>query len=326
MPGKNSGEVARSLWADRHGQRPPCLVFASVSHMALRAKKIALIGDLHGKWTAPDNEFFNDAAYDLLLFVGDLGSGTLRNELALIRLISEVRVPGLVLPGNNDAPFLGHLAAEFAHQNGALALREIIGAPRGAHLELCGYSNHELETDGALVTLIAGRPCAMGGSEFSFAQELSRNYGVTSLVDSTHRLKAQVDDARTDALIFLGHNGPFGLGGNAGDLWARDFSLPHAENPPLDWGDTDLADAVQHAKHQGRDVLGVIGGHMHRRPGDNDRFSVLRDGTLYVNPGVVPRIVSNSEGERHHFVELLIDLKSAEPRERFVAEERWVEV
>lgn len=296
--------------------------------MALYARKIALIGDLHGKWTARDNEFFNDAAYDLLLFVGDLGSGTLRNALSIIRLISEVRVPGLVLPGNNDAPYLAHLAAELAHQNGALALREIIGAHRAAHLEPCGYSNHELETDGGLITLIAARPCAMGGSEFSFPEELARNYGVTSLAESARRLKEQVEAATTDDVVFLGHNGPFGLGGSAGDLWARDFSLPvdPTSPAPLDWGDTDLADAVRHAQELGRDVLGVIAGHMHRRPGEKGRFTVFRDGITYVNPAVVPRIIASSESERHHFVELRFDLASTAPEQRITAEERWTEV
>lgn len=296
--------------------------------MALGARKIALIGDLHGKWTARDNEFFNDADYDLLLFVGDLGSGTLGNELSILRLISEVRVPGLVLPGNNDAPYLAHLAAELAHQNGALALQEIIEKKRAARLEPCGYSNHELETEGGIVTLITARPCAMGGSEFSFAQELARNYGVTSLGDSARRLKELVGAAKTDAVVFLGHNGPFGLGGNEGDLWARDFSLPAdpAHPAPDDWGDTDLADAVRHAQELGRDVLGVIAGHMHRRPGEKGRFTVFRDGITYVNPAVVPRIIASSESERHHFVELRFDLASTAPEQRITAEERWTEV
>lgn len=296
--------------------------------MALRARKIAVIGDLHGRWTARDNEYFDASSYDLLLFVGDLGSGTLGNELSIIRLISEVRIPGLVLPGNNDAPFLGPLAAELAHQSGGDALRELLGHAPATYLQPCGYSNHVLETEGGLVTLIAARPCAMGGSEFSFAPELARNYGVTSLTDSVRRLKEQVDEAETKAVLFLGHNGPFGLGGEAGDLWARDFPLPEdpTGGPPRDWGDTDLGDAIKYAKGQGRDVLGVIGGHMHRDPEKSECFLVERDGTIYLNPAVTHRITAGEEGERHHFVDLKLNPIGSEPSERFVAEERWVDL
>lgn len=303
--------------------------------MPLRADKIALIGDLHGTWNARDNDFFNEADYDLLLFVGDLGSGTLGNELSVIRLISHVRVPGLVLPGNNDAEYLGPLAAELAYQSGAGALRELAGIAPAAYLEPCGYSNHPLETEGGPVTLITARPCAMGGSEFSFAAELERNYGVASLKDSARRLKEQVDSAPTKTIIFLGHNGPFGLGGEAGDLWARDFPLPDGadSSPPLDWGDTDYREAIDYARSRGKEVLGVVGGHIHRMrqkgvsvPQKSSSFVVRREDILYVNPAVVPRIVTSEAGEFHHFVELRVNPRAADDSQRFIAEERWVEL
>ena len=41
--------------------------------MALRANKIAVLGDLHGKWNPLDNEYFDRADYELLIFVGALG-------------------------------------------------------------------------------------------------------------------------------------------------------------------------------------------------------------------------------------------------------------
>lgn len=343
--------------------------------MPLRADKIALIGDLHGIWNRRDNDFFNEADYNLLLFVGDLGSGTLGNELSILRLISHLRVPGLVLPGNNDAQYLGPLAAELAYQSGADALRELAGIAPAVYLEPCGYSNHQLETEGGPVTLIAARPCAMGGSEFSFAAELERNYDVASLKDSTRRLKEQVDSAPTMALVFLGHNGPFGLGGQPGDLWARDFALPGGteSNPPLDWGDTDYQEAIDYARSRGKEILGVVGGHMHRtrevtpdalvgsethqregvREADqlaenplssrashlsaehqqevsvsttNPSFAARRDGILYVNPAVVPRIVTCGAREFHHFVELRLNPRAPDESQKFVAEERWVEL
>ena len=83
--------------------------------------RIALIGDLHGSFDALDVAAFNDSDYDLLIFTGDLGSGTAKNGVEIARLLSGLHTPTIVMPGNNDAPFLAEIAAEFGHQ------RDVIG-------------------------------------------------------------------------------------------------------------------------------------------------------------------------------------------------------
>lgn len=154
--------------------------------------RIALIGDLHGSFDARDVAAFNEADYDLLIFTGDLGSGTAQNGLEIAKLVSRLTTPTIVMPGNNDAPFLAEIAAEFGHQRG---LSAILDLDRGMSLKrakviLCGYRLHRLPLPGLTLSVVTARPCAMGGGEFSFATEVSRAYGIASMEQSTERLLA----------------------------------------------------------------------------------------------------------------------------------------
>src|SRR5690606_4032080 len=141
---------------------------------------------------------------------------------------------------------------------------------------------------------------------------ISRVYGVSGIAASTERLKALVDSSRTTDLIFLAHNGPFGLGGEPRAMWGRDFSLGDTvrdEVAPNDWGDRDLQIAVDYARRSGKRVLAVIAGHMHRSPLRETRpLFQVRDQTIYLNAAVVPRIRSGKGGELHHHVQLSLDL------------------
>lgn len=294
--------------------------------MTLRGDKIAILGDLHGAWNQLDSEYFDESGHDLLLFVGDLGSGTLSNELQVLKRLAALNVAGLVLPGNNDAEFLPELAAELAHQAGRADVLRIMGRGGVTSVEPCGYSSHLLVTDSGEVTLIAARPCAMGGSVFSFGTEIERTHGVTGMRDSFHRLKRLVDESTTDALVFMAHNGPSGLGGSDSDPWHRDFPLhgDEAHTAPLDWGDKDLQEAIAYAQQVGKTVLAVIAGHMHRATSmDKRRFLVEKDGVLYVNPAVVPRIRATADGELHHYVELVLRPGARVGAERVSVREVW---
>jgi len=291
------------------------------------AKKIALIGDLHGQWNERDNEFFDRGDYDCLLFVGDLGTGTRKSGLEMIRSLSRLRVPGLVMPGNNDAEHLPELEAELAHQAGKNDLMQLVSGQSRAGIEPCGYSSHRLEVPGGEVTLIAGRPCAMGGSVFSFAAQLERSYGTASLEGSKANLRSLVDTASTEHLVFIGHNGPFGMGDGPEAMWGRDFDLPEEgdNTAPRDWGDSDLAHGIAYARQRDKTVLAVVAGHMHRRPRNTLRpLCSRREQTAFVNPAMVPRIQPGEDGELHHHVELSLDLRESEPEKRVRVVEKWV--
>lgn len=272
--------------------------------MALRGEKIAVLGDLHGKWNQRDNDYFDHAEYDLLIFVGDLGGGSTSSELDTIRRIQSLKVPALVMPGNNDAHYLDLLYGERPEVRAPAVTEEAMCKP-------CGYSTHLLETSGGELTILAGRPCAMGGSEFSFGRQLEKRYGVTGLDHSAGRLKRLVDECQTEAILFLAHNGPFGLGGGRGSPWARDFRLPEEleEDAPRDWGDRDLSSAIDYARARKKDVVAVIAGHMHRASrGSRGSVVTQQQGSSFINAAVVPRIVQSQIGERHHYIELTVTL------------------
>ncbi|HKU42217.1 MAG TPA: metallophosphoesterase, partial [Polyangiales bacterium] len=74
--------------------------------------RIAVIGDVHLAWDARDVAALDAAAYDLLLFVGDLAGYGAEGGVRVARSIAELRTPALVLPGNHDAVTTLQLGAE----------------------------------------------------------------------------------------------------------------------------------------------------------------------------------------------------------------------
>ena len=120
------------------------------------AFRVAIVGDIHGSWNEADVAYFNDSHYDLLLFVGDLGSGTLGGDLAVARSIARLALPSLVMPGNNDTIHFAQLAAEFIHQRGLIKLVSFGHQRRSRALanalgkvEMCGFSLHEFRPERA---------------------------------------------------------------------------------------------------------------------------------------------------------------------------------
>jgi uncharacterized protein (TIGR04168 family) len=284
--------------------------------------RIAVIGDLHGSWDEWDARYFSASEYDLLLFTGDLGSGTRDNGVRVARSIGRLAKPTYVIPGNNDVRHAPQIAAEIGHQRGLSALMQysVVGQARATasgQVRLCGYSVHALPLAGRTITLLAGRPHALGGGEFSFPERMLASYGVASMEDSTARLRALVESAPTRELLVLAHNGPSGLGAAPSDLWGCDF-----RDAPADWGDPDLAEALAHARRLDKRVLAVIAGHMHSpvRGGGPRAWQRRKEGTLYVNPARVPRIVEDERGRSRHHVVLELGAETVSARELLVRE------
>lgn len=254
---------------------------------------IALIGDVHSAWTADDTTFFNASRYPLLLVAGDLGGSEARDGLTIARMMAGLTRRTLVMPGNNDVREYAKIAAELTYRH---ARQELLDGTPGVGPRACGYSTHALRLGAVDLTVITGRPFAMGGCELSFPDELERSFGVSTLEQSKERLCALVDEAESEQLVFFGHNGPAGLGGEADAPWGRDFD-PAAG----DWGDEDLRGAIDYAISKGRKVPAVIAGHMHWRlkVGGQRRWQLRKGETLYVNTARVPRIFVQ-EGTRVH--------------------------
>ncbi len=279
--------------------------------------KLAIVGDIHGAWTSSDARWFEGAGYDRVVVVGDLAGLRWSRTLAVAAALGEMSAPALVIPGNHDATHPAQLLAEVI---GAPSLGDPLAAVQRRRLDalraalgdhsLCAYSTHRVGD----LTLIAGRPHSMGGPTLSFPAHLAAVWGVSSLRDSADRLCALVDDAPTDRLVFVGHNGPAGLGATRDAIWGCDFRKAQG-----DWGDPDLEEAIAHARRVGKQVLAVCAGHMHRRLKGRGRrtWRVVKDGTVYLNAAEVPRIC-RKRGTHHH-VALTID------GDRVIAEDQHVE-
>ena len=239
------------------------------------------------------------AGYDRVVFVGDLAGYRQSGSVRIVRLIAALQTPALILPGNHDAvhalQMLGEvlgrpsltraLAAGQGRRHQALA-----DALPGRH-RLAGYSHHPLSAE---VAIIAGRPQSVGGPRMAFVPHLSRRFQVSTLDESAARLCELVRRAPEPGLIFLAHNGPTGLGSTRDSIWGCDFKAQAG-----DWGDPDLRAAIDFAVGQGRTVLAVIAGHMHRhlKGGGQRPASLTVDGIAYLNAAEVPRI---RDGRHHH--------------------------
>lgn len=283
--------------------------------------RIGVVGDPHGSWGPWDLQYFDQSDYDLVLVTGDLGGGTERSALEVARSLGRMAKPTLVMLGNNDADAAPAIAAEIQHQRGLAALGTIGARPHqrtpvltGARL--CGYSSHNLDRFVPGLALIAGRPFACGGDDFSFPERLADLYNVHSFRESEERLCGLVRICPGDKLVFFAHNGPSGVGSAPHAMWGRDFVEGGGDH-----GDSDLTTAVDYALSLGKRVLAVIGGHMHLRTRDGTERPALleREGITYVNAARVPRIAEGPQGTLlHHHVSLSLDEQVHEAEEVFI--------
>lgn len=282
---------------------------------------IALIGDVHTRFDERDVAWLNRSDYALVLFVGDLAAYRPREAREVARVIARLDKPALVIPGNHDGPHLVQLAAEVfgwpvAPRLGGRMHRRVHRIERAlGSVPLAGYSLHPQSIGGLDFTVVAGRPHSFGGPTWPVAKYMRRRFGVRSMQDSADKLRALVDQAPHDRLLFLAHNGPTGLGSVRDAIFGCDFRREEG-----DWGDPDLRAAIDHAVRRGKRVLAVTAGHMHHtlEGGGRRPVTVERDGILYVNAAHVPRVIREGGRTLRHHVRLELGPDGARAEERFV--------
>ncbi len=273
--------------------------------------KIAIIGDIHRHFNADDVAAFNHSDYDLILITGDLADFRSNAALPVADQLAQLNEPALLIGGNHDCTSLVQFMAEIkgiewlAQRDGdgqekrVEELRQHLGA-----VIFAGYSCHDFSINGQDFSVIGARPFSPGGPELRFRPYLRQEYGINSLEDSVQRLKQLIDEATSNTLVFLAHNGPTGLGSKKDDIWGCDF-----RDNGGDYGDPDLEAAIRYARESGKRVAAVVAGHMHHElmNGDQRQWLVQTDSTTYVNAARVPRIFTIGTETVHHHLSMTLD-------------------
>lgn len=249
--------------------------------------QIAIAGDLHDQWDASDQRLLEQLHPDALLLVGDLSEGGGR----IPALLAGLSLPLACVLGNHDG----------GRDPSGTTLRRQLDRLGDLH---CGWGLRSLQPPGLAV--VGGRPATAGGGHH-LSRAAKAVFGPVGLEESAERIRRAALAADPHLpLVLLAHCGPAGLGGEARDPCGRDW-----KRPACDWGDQDLALAVERIRRE-RPLPLVVFGHMHHslRRSQGERISFLRDrrGTAYLNAACVPRHGRDAGGrELRHFSWIELD-------------------
>lgn len=257
--------------------------------------KIAVVGDIHDQWEEQDNLTLKQLGIDLVLFVGDFGN----ESVGIVRRIASLDLPKAAIMGNHDAWYTatswGRKQCPYNHDKEDW-VQEQLNLLGDAQV---GYG--KLDFPEFKLSVVGSRPFSWGGSDWKNKTFLQTRYGVNDFVESTAKIVAQVKETAFDTLIFLGHNGPFGLGVQPEDICGRDWQ-------PLggDHGDPDFECAIVQAKKIGKKIPLVTFGHMHHRLRHTQTrlrtpIQTSSENTIYLNAALVPRIIEQNRQRLRNF-------------------------
>lgn len=267
---------------------------------------LTVVGDVHRWWRAADSVYLERSRPDLAMFVGDLGD----EDVEMVQRIAAIPIAKAVILGNHDA------WQSFAHKTPTAKLRESLELLGDDHI---AYTVREVPAAG--VSVIGARPFSWGGQSLRSPELYDQIYGIHTTKQSAAAIVDAARHAQHRDLVILAHNGPLGLSPESHDIWGKDFGKPGG-----DWGDRDLALALQRIENMGLRVRAVIAGHMHQKlafPRGGERVRYVRRGeTLFLNPAIVPRVRQEAaRGEVSFF------LGTMWVQGRCVGvEERWIDV
>lgn len=259
------------------------------------AVKIAVIGDVHDQWEPEDGVALKRLGVDLALFVGDFGN----EAVEVVRAIADLDIPKAAVFGNHDAWYTmtdwGRKRCPYDRvaEDWVQDQIDFLGE---AHV---GYGKRDFPELG--LTVVGTRPFSWGGPEWRYKTFYRERFGVNDLAESRDRIVEAAKTAAYNQIIFLGHNGPTGLGDAPESACGRDWK-------PLggDFGDPDFAEAIAQTRDLGKTIPLVTFGHMHhtlRHTKTRLRSSLEVDeyNTVYLNAASVPRIQGSGSEKRRHF-------------------------
>lgn len=256
--------------------------------------RIAVVGDIHDQWEAEDGIAFQHLGVDLVLFVGDFGN----EAVEVVRAIAALDIPKAAVFGNHDA---WYSASEWGRKKCPYNreqedwVQEQMDLLGEVHV---GYG--KLDFPSLNLTVVGSRPFSWGGEVWKNAEFYQERFGVKSFEESIARIVTAANSAASETVIFLGHNGPLGLGDRPEDPCGRDWQ-------PLggDYGDPDFAEAIAQTRATGKKIPLVTFGHMHhnlRHTKKQLRSPIhVTEGTVYLNAASVPRIVQQGSERLRNF-------------------------
>lgn len=263
--------------------------------------KIAVVGDIHDQWEEQDNLTLKHLGVDLVLFVGDFGN----ESVNIVRRIASLDLPKAAIMGNHDAWYTasswGRKQSPYDHDKED-RVQEQLSLLADAHV---GYGKLDFPEFG--LSIVGSRPFSWGGSDWKNKTFLQTRYGIKNFTESTARIIEQVKNTAFDTLIFLGHNGPFGLGEQPEDICGKDWQ-------PIggDHGDPDFAEAIALTRQMGKSIPLVTFGHMHHRLRHTQtrlRTQIQSDlETIYLNAARVPRIIDKNGQKLRNYSIVTLEL------------------
>ena len=283
---------------------------------------IAVIGDVHNNWDQRDEAALARLNVDIAIFVGDFAN----EDTSLVEKIAETPKPDKILfiLGNHDAWYsLTERGRQRAIRQALKTsnpqrflestkdpITSMLNTLGDRHL---GFSSRYFEDLG--VSFVGARPFSKGGKQWSDMEDFYTKYfEVSSMEESGYRILDQILSQPDGVpVVVVAHNGPLGLGGYRYSPCGVDWM-----DPPHDFGDPDLYEALDTASKQGRSPALVLFGHMHhslKGGGLRDMAFVDPDtGTIYLNAAVVPRYRKFKSVDKdcktmlgHHF--LVVDME-----------------
>lgn len=264
--------------------------------------KIAVVGDVHDLWEAEDAIALQELEVDLVLFVGDFGN----ESVEIVRKIALLKLPKAAIMGNHDAWYTAsdwgrkRCPYDRTKEDWVQQQLDLLGETQ------VGYG--KLDFPEFNLTVVGSRPFSWGGEIWKNEKFYRKRYGVTGFEDSTERIVAAAESAAYDTIIFMGHNGPTGLGNCPEDPCGKDWQPVGG-----DYGDPDFEMAIAKTYALGKNIPLVTFGHMHhtmRHTKDKLRtpISTSPQGTVYLNSASVPRIIQTETNRLRNFS--LVSLES----------------
>ncbi len=257
--------------------------------------KIAVVGDIHDQWDSNDEIALKHLGVDLVLFVGDFGN----ESVEVVRAIASLDLPKAAIMGNHDA---WYSASDWGRSRCPYDREKEDRVQQ--QLDLLGETHvgyGSLDFPALDLTVVGSRPFSWGGEVWKNAQFYEERYGVKNFEESTARIVSAAQRAASETIIFMGHNGPVGLGDLPEDPCGKDWH-------PIggDYGDPDFADAIAQTRDGGKTIPLVTFGHMHHSMRHTKKqlrtpVYVGSEGTVYLNSASVPRIIQTETNRLHNF-------------------------